>query len=174
MEFSEYVQSIPERIRFAAESMWIDLSERITIGFMEFGEWLGSIPSRLLVMALDVIRNVPGGSFLVGDSTYNEAVAAMRDNSGISASIAAVRASAETRRIELAARESAAERLREARLQYMAQSAAQAQGGGGMGGSVVSNSGNVTTDARTNATYNYYTSQDPSRAIDPSLAAGAS
>jgi hypothetical protein len=57
-KFVDYIVSIPDRINFAAEGMFIDVGEKLAKGFISFGDWLASIPSRIKAMALGVLNSI--------------------------------------------------------------------------------------------------------------------
>lgn len=60
-EFVEYITTIPDRIKFAAEGMFIDVAARLEKGFILFGDWIASIPARIKVLALSAINSALSG-----------------------------------------------------------------------------------------------------------------
>lgn len=53
-----YIASIPDRVKFAAEEMFIDVAARVEKGFILFGDWISSIPARIKAMALSVLNSI--------------------------------------------------------------------------------------------------------------------
>lgn len=60
-EFSDYLSTIPDRIMFAAEEMFIDVSARVEKGFITLGDWIASIPARIKLLALGAINSAMSG-----------------------------------------------------------------------------------------------------------------
>jgi hypothetical protein len=76
-DLTGFFSSIPDRIQMFAEGMFIDVSEKIKIGFAEFGDWISSIPARIKLMALNAISSatslLPEWAQIVSKSDLNEA-----------------------------------------------------------------------------------------------------
>lgn len=103
--FVDYLSSIPDRIKFSAEEMFIDVAAKLVKGFISFGDWLASIPARLKLMALQTIQSVPGGSWLVSDETIAETQKAVNErSSGTQEKNDEIDKLAEEKRIDLAKR----------------------------------------------------------------------
>ncbi len=64
-EFSNYVGTIPERMWFYAQEIWIDIAAKLKKGFIAFGDWLSSIPAKLKYMALSTIAEYDPTGLLV-------------------------------------------------------------------------------------------------------------
>jgi hypothetical protein len=58
---ADYVSTIPDRIKFAAEGMFIDVAARVEKGFVMFGDWIASIPGRIKLLALSAINSALSG-----------------------------------------------------------------------------------------------------------------
>lgn len=58
---ANYISTIPERIKFAAEDMFIDVASRLEKGFISFGDWIASIPARIKLLALSAINSALSG-----------------------------------------------------------------------------------------------------------------
>lgn len=56
-EFTDYITTIPDRIKFAAEGMFIEVASRLEKGFIMFGDWIASIPARIKLLALSAINS---------------------------------------------------------------------------------------------------------------------
>jgi len=61
IEISDYISTIPDRIMFAAEEMFIDVSARVEKGFITLGDWIASIPARIKLLALGAINSAMSG-----------------------------------------------------------------------------------------------------------------
>ena len=61
IELSDYVSTIPDKIMFAAEEMFIDVSSRVEKGFITLGDWIASIPARIKLLALGAINSAMSG-----------------------------------------------------------------------------------------------------------------
>lgn len=76
-DLTGFFSSIPDRIQMFAEGMFIDVSEKLKIGFAEFGDWISSIPARIKLMALNAISSatslLPEWAQIVSKSDLNEA-----------------------------------------------------------------------------------------------------
>ena len=59
--FVDYITSIPDRIKFAAEGMFIEVGSRLEKGFIMFGDWIASIPARIKLLALSAINSALSG-----------------------------------------------------------------------------------------------------------------
>jgi phage-related protein len=57
-EFADYILTIPEKISIEAQSMWIDVKEKLKLGFLDLADWLMSIPKKMLAMVMNVIGAV--------------------------------------------------------------------------------------------------------------------
>jgi len=56
--FGDYVSGIPDRIALEAKGMWIDLKEKLKLGFLDLAEWLASIPNKMLAMVMNLLGAV--------------------------------------------------------------------------------------------------------------------
>jgi len=56
--FGDYVSGIPDRIALEAKGMWIDLKEKLKLGFLDLAEWLASIPNKMLAMVMNLLDAV--------------------------------------------------------------------------------------------------------------------
>jgi hypothetical protein len=56
--FADYVATIPDRIALAAEEMWVNLREKVYIGFLELGEWISSIPKKIKAIIYSVMGSI--------------------------------------------------------------------------------------------------------------------
>jgi len=72
-EFGAFLAGIPAKVWIEAERMFIDLSAKLRSGFIMLGDWLGSIPAQIKLLALETIRGVRGGGLLVGEDDVAEA-----------------------------------------------------------------------------------------------------
>lgn len=59
--FVNYITTIPDRIKFAAEGMFIEVAARVEKGFIMFGDWIASIPARIKLLALSAINSALSG-----------------------------------------------------------------------------------------------------------------
>jgi hypothetical protein len=59
--FVDYIVTIPDRIKFAAEGMFIEVASRLEKGFITFGDWIASIPARIKLLALSAINSALSG-----------------------------------------------------------------------------------------------------------------
>jgi hypothetical protein len=57
-EFADYVMTIPEQIKITAQTMWIDVKEKLKLGFLDLAEWLTTIPKKMLAMVMNVLGSV--------------------------------------------------------------------------------------------------------------------
>lgn len=111
-EFIEYISTVPDRIKFAAEGMFIDVSAKIEKGFVALGDWIASIPARIKAMALEVLNSISvtnpftGTEYkLVSDedvTAAREAVTNRRDETA--SRLAEIDAEAAKRKADLTAR----------------------------------------------------------------------
>lgn len=60
-QFVNYIVTIPDRIKFAAEGMFIEVASRLEKGFIMFGDWIASIPARIKLLALSAINSALSG-----------------------------------------------------------------------------------------------------------------
>lgn len=121
-QLSNYVSSLPDRIRIAAEKMFVDVSERVQVGFLEFGDWIGSIPARIKLLALSAIRDatsyLPEWAQIVSDADVSGARDSVDNRSAeLQDSISAVRESANQSRALLEERSNALDKMETAALQ---------------------------------------------------------
>jgi hypothetical protein len=56
--FGTYLASLPEKISIEAQSMWIDVKEKLKLGFLDLADWLMSIPKKMLAMVMNIIGSV--------------------------------------------------------------------------------------------------------------------
>jgi len=69
--------------------IWKTVVDKVKQGFIDFGNWVSSIPARIKLMALETIQSTPGvGGYLVGDDDIAAAKAAV-DNYAASPGLAA-------------------------------------------------------------------------------------
>jgi hypothetical protein len=98
-QLADYISSVPDRVALFAEGMFVDVSEKLQIGFLTLGNWIASIPSRIRLMALNAIRSATSGlpewAQIVSQSDIADAEQAVRGReSELEESTSAIRASA--------------------------------------------------------------------------------
>jgi hypothetical protein len=54
-EFADYIMTIPEQIRIAAQTMWIDVKEKLKLGFLDLAEWISSLPAKILASIINIL-----------------------------------------------------------------------------------------------------------------------
>jgi hypothetical protein len=70
------VSQLPARITLAAKDMWVNVQEKLTVGFIELGAWFSSIPARVYAAALKTIRQSGRiGEYIVSEDDLKEAQA---------------------------------------------------------------------------------------------------
>jgi hypothetical protein len=144
--FGDWVSSIPDRIAYTAQEMYINIKSKLEAGFLMFGDWFSSIPARIKLAAFETIRSVPGGSLLIDDDDVASAQAQVNSNSSdLEARLQAI----ETRRLE-----------------QLAELEKNATGNTNVVAPTTINNGGSTT----NNVNNYYTSTGASASLDPALA----
>lgn len=104
--FTDYISTIPERMKLFAEGMFIDVSEKVRIGFAKFGNWIASIPARIKLMALNAIRSATSGlpewAQIVSQEDIDEAQQAVDNrNAQLEDTISEIRSSAQESREDL-------------------------------------------------------------------------
>lgn len=98
--FAIELYQLPERMIISAKEMWVDVQEKLTVGFIKLGAWFSSIPARVYAAALESIRS----SGMIGEYIVSE-----EDLQEARANVAAKDSSLATR-IDQVAKESAAKR----------------------------------------------------------------
>lgn len=98
--FALELYQLPDRMIISAKEMWVDVQEKLTVGFIKLGAWFSSIPARVYAAALETIRSSGKiGRYIVSEEDLQEA----------KANVAAKDSSLATR-IDDVAKESAAKR----------------------------------------------------------------
>ena len=147
-QLGDWITGIPDRITYAAKSMFIDVQAKLAKGFLMFGEWFASIPDRIKLAALETIRSVKGGRLLVGEDD-----------------IAAARSVVDNRGNDLAERLQAVEDNRKSQLAALDRNAAaeRTAASNNIVAPTINNGGNSTAST----TNNYYSSSGTSMSLDP-------
>lgn len=74
--FALEVSQFPARLTLAAKDMWVDVQEKLTVGFIQLGAWFSSIPARVYAAALKTIRESGKiGEYIVSEDDLKEAQA---------------------------------------------------------------------------------------------------
>ena len=76
-EFSNYVGTIPDRMWFYAQEVWIDITDKLKKGFIMFGDWIASIPAKIKYIALSTIAEYDRTGLLVSGEDVAAAKAAV-------------------------------------------------------------------------------------------------
>lgn len=82
--FAIEIYQLPQRMIIAAKEMWVDVQEKLTVGFIKLGAWFSSIPARVYAAALENIRSSGRiGQYIVSEEDLQEAKAnvASKDSS---------------------------------------------------------------------------------------------
>jgi hypothetical protein len=147
-QLGDWITGIPDRITYAAKSMFIDVQAKLAKGFLMFGEWFASIPDRIKLAALETIRSVKGGRLLVGEDD-----------------IAAARSVVDNRGSDLAERVQVVEDNRKSQLAALDRNAAaeRTAASNNIVAPTINNGGNSTAST----TNNYYSSSGTSMSLDP-------
>lgn len=100
----DWISAIPGKLVDAFEDFWIDTMEKFKIGFINFSNWVASIPDRIYLSALEYLNNSDVGDYLVSDDAVAGARAAVqsRQNDGADR-VAQVQLEARDQRAQLAA-----------------------------------------------------------------------
>jgi len=80
-EFSDYVGTIPEKMWFYAQEVWIDIVAKLKKGFIMFGDWIASIPAKIKYMALSTIAEYDPTGLLVSQEDVAAAKAGVEAKS---------------------------------------------------------------------------------------------
>jgi hypothetical protein len=179
-----FIQSIPERILFAAEEFWTNLKADFQIGLLELADWFKRLPIRLLASIANILGGVrielpdnavtrtlgiagAGFSLLSQEGIDDINARANAANPDTSERIDAINAERDRELAGIDTRRSAAEEERLANLARVQEEAARRSAGASSAASIVTNSGNSSTDARSYPTNNYYVSTSPGTSVDP-------
>jgi len=108
-EFSNYVGTIPDRMWFYAQEVWIDITDKLKKGFIMFGDWIASIPAKIKYMALSTIAEYdPTGMLVSGEDVAAAKAAVDARSSETQAKIAQVDRDTATQKQTLAEQKAAA------------------------------------------------------------------
>ena len=80
-EFSNYVGTIPDRMWFYAQEVWLDIVAKLKKGFITFGDWIASIPAKIKYMALSTIAEYDPTGLLVSEEDVAAAKTAVEARS---------------------------------------------------------------------------------------------
>lgn len=108
-EFSNYVGTIPERMWFYAQEVWLDIVAKLKKGFIMFGDWIASIPAKIKYMALSTIAEYDPTGLLVSEEDVAAAKTAVEARSSdTQARLAQVDRDTATQKQQLAEQKAAA------------------------------------------------------------------
>lgn len=128
LEFSSFVQGIPDAIRFSAEEMWIELGAKLKKGFLAFGGWLAGIPDRIKLIGLETLKSIPVVGRAVSDEDIAAARAAVESNTAINDQVlASIDTETQRQLTELRANMADAEAVRLAQLDLVKEQALRPQ-----------------------------------------------
>lgn len=105
-QLTDYISTVPDRVKLYAEGMFVDVSEKLKIGFLTLGNWIASIPARIKLMALNAIRSATSGlpewAQIVSQSDVDEAQQKVNNkNSQLKDSISEIKKSAQKSREDI-------------------------------------------------------------------------
>ena len=83
-----WFMTMPKKIGMSLEEEWIHAVAKLKIGFVEFGNWVSTLPNKILLNALESIASNPYTGWMVPESALNaQRTAIAGKSSGMSASL---------------------------------------------------------------------------------------